>query len=133
MKKFVIFFLLLVMLLTLCACEDQDTTKQSASSTTSYQSTKKALTDDDIKSMVVDKLYNTIDREYVTADPGSCRYSINTTEKEGIYIYVYGSVTLYDKYGELTGGYSDGSGTPFRHFTVKIHAETRSALGCDID
>ena len=133
MKKMAIFFLTLVMLLTLCACENQDTTKQSASSTTTYQSTKKTLTDDDIKSMVVDKLYNTIDREYVTADPGSCRYSINTTEKEGNYIYVYGSVTLYDKYGELTGGYSDGSGTPFRRFTVKISAGPGSALSCDID
>ena len=132
MKKIVVLLLTLVMLFTLCACEDQDTTKQTASSTTSYQSTKKELTDSDIKSIVVDKLYDTIDRTYVTAAPGSCRYSINTTEKKNGDIYVYGSVTLYVKYGELTGGWSDGSGTPFRRFTVKIDADTGWG-SCDIE
>ena len=90
------------------------------------------MTDDEIESSVVNALYNKIKSKYDDADAGSCRYSINKIEKEFGYIYVYGSVTLYDKYGNLTTGWSDGSGTPFRSFSVKIDADTGRAYNCEI-
>ncbi len=51
---------------------------------------------------VATALRDEIGSKYDTADPDSCRYDINKQEKQGNFTYVYGSVTLYDKYGKLT-------------------------------
>lgn len=133
MKKRIALLLLFVMVITLCACDNQDSSNRNTSSTNqSNTSAKDEMTDDEIESIVANALYNEIDSTYITADAGSCRYNINKTEEKKGIIIVYGSVTLYDEYGKVTSGWVDGSGTPFRSFTVKISAETGRVIGCDI-
>ena len=74
-------------------------------------------TADEIENEVVIALYGTIQAREPLADPDSCRYSINKTEVDGsgsyYHINVYGTVTLYDKYGNTI---KDAR----RNFTVKI-------------
>lgn len=128
MKKWIVLLLSLIVALSLCACDSGD-------SSYSYNSEAEEdeLTNDEIESIVSSAIYREINSKYDAADAGSCRYKINKTEEEKDgYIYVYGSVTLYDKYGKLTGGWNDGSGSPYRDFTVKINAETKRASSCDI-
>ena len=46
---------------------------------------------------------------------------------------VYGTVRLYDKYGKLTTGYYDGSGSYTRSFKITINGDTgRAYYGSDI-
>ncbi len=138
MKKWIVLLLSLVIVISLCACENQDSSNRNTSSIKSsspstYATEKDELSDTEIESIVANALYNKIDSYYDTADAGSCRYDINKTEEKNGYIYAYGSVTLYDKYGKITGGWADGSGTAFRSFTVKINADTGLVSNCDID
>ena len=137
MKKIFLLFITVVMAISLCSCEGDNQakydTEPSYSHSTSYTTSEDELTDDEIESSVVDALYDEIDSYYDTADAGSCKYSINKKEEKNGYIYVYGSVTLYDKYGKLTSGWYDGSGTPFRSFTVKINSDTGRVSNCEID
>lgn len=98
----------------------------------SQEETEK-LTDSEIESIVVKALYNEIVRTYDTADADSCKYSINKTEEKKGKIYVYGQVHLYDKYGNATTGWSDGSGSYSRSFTVTINTKSGNSYSCDID
>ncbi len=84
------------------------------------------------KMQVATALRDEIGSKYDTADPDSCRYDINKQEEQGNFTYVYGSVTLYDKYGKLTTGWRDDSGTPYRSYTVKINNSTGKAVSCEI-
>lgn len=84
------------------------------------------------KMQVATALRDEIGSKYDTADPDSCRYDINKQEEQGNYTYVYGSVTLYDKYGKLTTGWMDDSGTPYRSYTVKINNSTGDVVSCEI-
>ena len=84
------------------------------------------------KMQVATALRDEIGSKYDTADPDSCRYDINKKEEQGNYTYVYGSVTLYDKYGKLTTGWRDDSGTPYRSYTVKINNSTGDVVSCEI-
>ena len=77
-------------------------------------------------------LLKEIDRKYSAADPSSCKYKINKTEKEGNSTVVYGKLYLYDEYGKATTGYSDGSGSYIRTFEVKINDSTGSVTSCKI-
>lgn len=92
------------------------------------------LTDSQIEALVVSALYSKLSETYDTVDAGSCRYSINKTETTSSgFTYVYGSVTLYDKYGKLTTGWIDGSGTAFRDFTVGINNSYGTVSSCKIN
>ena len=133
MRKILVLLLTLVMLFTLCACEKQGVSNQTSSSATSYQNAKKTLTDNDINSAVSDALYNKINSQFPIADANRCTYKIYSTENEGRNIFVYGHVILNNKQGEPIGGYSDGSGSPIRYFTVKIDADTGRAFSCHIE
>jgi curli biogenesis system outer membrane secretion channel CsgG len=130
MKKVITLLMVFLTILALAACGRSNapstTSTPNPSSTPIPTSTPKPeLSSTEIENIVVKALYDKIKSTYPMADAGSCRYSINKTEKSGSYYYVYGSVTLYDKYGKTTGGWSDGSGTPFRSFTVKMNEDGR--------
>ena len=120
MKKFISLLLVFTMMLSLCACGGGGSSNNDKFSTSTFSSEKDGLTDSEIKSIVSDALYKKIDSKYPTAEA-----------KSG-YIYVYGKVALFDKYGSLTTGWFDGSGSYIRNFTVKINVDTRSS-SCDID
>ena len=57
---------------------------------------------------------------------------IRKTEKKGNDTVLYGKLYLYDKYGKSTTGYSDGSGSYIRSFTVEIDNDTGKAVSCTI-
>jgi len=130
MKRTIALLLALVLCLSLCACGSENATAEDDTYTTS-DAESDFLYNDDIEAIVVGALYDEIDSKYDTADAGSSRYEINKIDRKFDAIYVYGSVTLYDKYGMTTTGWTDGSGTPFRSFEVKI-SEDGYALSCDI-
>ncbi len=127
MKKLISLLIILIMCIPFSAC-----TPPSATSSSTSSSRKTELSDSQIESIVSSELYSEISKWYKTADPGSCRYSINKTEKKNNQLYVYGTVTLYDKYGSLTTGHSDGSGRSFRTFTIEMRSNG-DVISCDID
>lgn len=107
--------------------------EQTSSVGGSYTSrTVDMLTESEIERAVVNALYQEISEKYDNADPGSCKFEINKTEIKNGTLYVYGEVYLYDKYGKFTTGYRDGSGTPYRVFTVTI-GDNCWVRSCDID
>lgn len=130
MKRIIALLLCIVsMCFCLTACSNSTATKEKESTATtktqSATTTKQAgLTDSQIESATVEALIKLIKNKYKAADAGSCRYSINkvTQDRKGDYI-VYGTVTLYDKYGKLTTGHHDGSGSYTRSFEIKINGE----------
>lgn len=136
MKKVLTLFLLVCLIGCFsCACSSSGTpSDDSADNNTSVNVVEEddELTEEECEAIVVNALYDEISSKYDTADAGSCRYKINSTEEKGDYTYVYGTVTLYDKYGQLTTGWVDGSGSYNRSFEVKI-SSSGSAVSCDID
>ncbi len=137
-KKRYLALVALLLFLPLYACSEGSDSAPNAgnssggvSASTSQES--QGLSDAEIEALVVSALYDEIGSTYDTADPGSCRYSINKTEKSGGKLLVYGEVTLYDKYGKVTGGWVDGSGTPFRTFDITISESSRDVTSCEID
>lgn len=99
MKRTVSIILALLLCISLCAC---GTSSESSSSDTQEEadvysnaeiesSSEKSheLTDDEIEMIVVQELYNQISTsKWHQADPGSCRYSINKTERKPGFIYM---------------------------------------------
>ena len=130
MKK-ILLFIAAVMAISLCSCERDNQEEYDIDS--SYIYSDYELTDYEIEAYVADALYEKIDSHFDTADAGSCTYSINKKEEKNGYIYVYGSVTLYDIYGNLTTGWHDGSGTSFRGFCVKLDADTGRVSKCEFE
>lgn len=144
MKRTVSIILALLLCMSLCAC---GTSSESSSSDTQEEadvysnaeiesSSEKSheLTDDEVEMIVVQELYNQISTsKWHQADPGSCRYSINKTERKPGFIYIYGEVYLYDKYGKLTTGYSDGSGSYSHTFEIEYSLITKSVYKCIIE
>lgn len=109
MKRTVSIILALLLCISLCAC---GTSSESSSSDTQEEadvysnaeiesSSEKSheLTDDEVEMIVVDdevemivvqELYNQISTsKWHQADPGSCRYSINKTERKPGFIYIW--------------------------------------------
>lgn len=123
MKKFLCVFISLLTVFSLSACSSNDVVETTVMETTEAPAPTviDVFTEEEIEAFVVSALYNEIDNKFDTAHAGSCKYSIATMEKKGQYVYVYGNVNLYDKYGKLTTGWIDGSGTPYRSFEVLIH------------
>ena len=133
MKKVWAFLCIVVLCFCLTACSNSNSTKEKEStatskthSTTTTQQT--GLTDSQIESATVEALLKLIKKKYDAADPESCRYSINkvTQNSKGDYV-VYGTVVLYDKYGKLTTGHYDGSGSYTRSFEIKINGKSGQA------
>lgn len=126
MKKIFILIMVLMMVVGFVGCSAQSTdietseTEENKSTTTAVPEVEESLSEDMIKLITEQALYNEVNSKYDNADAASTRYSINKIEENGSTIYVYGSVTLYDKYGELTTGWSDNSGSYNRVFTVEI-------------
>lgn len=115
MKRFLCVLLVLLNVIGFSACTE--TKEESDVEYANVEYTEEDL----IEQFVVEALYDEIDGKFPNADAGSCRYDINKIEEKGEYIYVYGTVWLYDKYGNLTGGYNDGSGSMHRSYEVIIH------------
>lgn len=89
--------------------------------------------DDDLyEQIAVNALYSEIMDRFPDADAGSSKYSVNKIEHLGLNTHVYGQLYLYDKYGDLTSGYSSGSGDYSRSFEVTID-EDGDAISCVID
>lgn len=133
-KKLLVAFMILCFSTLMYGCGNS--TNSPSSDDKNYNSpiddADKELSESEIESKVVSALYSEVGRKYDTADPGSCRYSINKTERNGNGKYtVYGEVTLIDKYGKTTGGWADGSGTAFRRFTVTINSS--GSTSCTIE
>lgn len=126
MKKQFILIMVLIMVLGIVGCSAQSTdiepseTKENKTTTTTAPKEEESLSEDMIIRLTEQALYNEVDSTYTNADAASTRYSINKIEEKGNIIYVYGSVSLYDKYGQLTTGWSDNSGSYNRVFTVEI-------------
>ncbi len=126
MKKIFILIMVLMMVVGFVGCSAQPTdvepseTEENESTATAVPEVEERLSEDMIKLITEQALYNEVNSTYTNADAASTRYSINKIEEKGSVIYVYGSVSLYDKYGQLTTGWSDNSGSYNRVFTVEI-------------
>lgn len=131
-RRTLVLILVLSMSCFLFGCGSSGETDTESSGSSYEEENDGELSDSEIESKATSALYNQIGSKFDTADPGSCRYSINKTESNGDGSYtVYGTVTLYDKYGKTTGGWTDGSGTPFREFSVTINSS--GSTSCHID
>lgn len=131
----VVVIIVLIIVISSLTGSDSPSTSGSGSGTSSpsYSTSGTAGYDDDTYELLaVSALLKEIDRKYSAADPGSCKYNINKTQKEGNYTVVYGKLYLYDQYGKATTGYSDGSGSYIRTFEVKINDNTGSVSSCTI-
>lgn len=129
MKKLICLLVLLAISMNLYACtatsnnthDSGNKTNTKAAATTTERA---ELTDSQIESIIAEELYDMIKKKYSEADAGSSRYSIHkvTQDRKGDYV-VTGTVVLYDKYGRMTTGYSDGSGSYTKTFEIKINGE----------
>lgn len=109
------------------------TSSAGGSSSYSASGTGSGNRSDDYYELIATRaLYEEIQSKYSAADPGSTKYKINKTEKKGNDTVLYGKLYLYDKYGKSTTGYSDGSGSYIRSFTVEIDNDTGKAVSCTI-
>ena len=129
MKKIIALVCIVMMCFCLTSCSNSTTAKEKESTSTTKRqsaSTEKAsgLSNSQIESITVKKLLELIKKKYPVADAGSSTYAINkiTQDYKGDYI-VTGTVRLYDKYGKLTTGYYDGSGSYTKSFEIKINGE----------
>ena len=136
MKKVLALLLAMVLVLSLAACGGANSENNNNSSKTSDSSSSKEenkeLSDSEIKSRVEKALLEQIKTQFSEADPYSTKYSIANKKKNRKYIDVYGTCTLYDKYGKITTGYSDGSGSYTKSFEVNLSLEGFRD-NCDID
>lgn len=127
MKKILAFLCVGVLCFCLTACSNNTSSNEKQPTTAKSQTTttkQDGLSDSKIESITVNKLLELIKKKYPVADAGSSTYSINkvTKDRKGDYI-VTGTVRLYDKYGKLTTGYHDGSGSYTKSFEIKINGE----------
>ena len=107
------------------------TSSAGGSSSYSASGTGSGSRSDDYYELIATRaLYEEIQSKYSAA--GSTKYKINKTEKKGNDTVLYGKLYLYDKYGKSTTGYSDGSGSYIRSFTVEIDNDTGKAVSCTI-
>lgn len=107
--------------------------KSGSSSSKSSSSSSSGTLNEDLKKLMVESaLRNEVKKSYPLADPGSTKYNINKSEKQGGYTMVYGKVYLYDKYGKSTKGRSGSSGSSIRTFEVKIDNSTKKVSSCTI-
>lgn len=139
MKRTLTLFLALIIVLSLTACGSGTSNSSSSDSFDSNSSgeyeSKNELSESLIDLMVQNALLDKIREKYSEADPLSTKYRIANTQKdyqasEANYT-VYGTLTLYDKYGQITTGYLDGSGSYSKTFEVKI--EDGEVKECEID
>ena len=127
MKKVLALMLALIMVLSLVACggsnTDSETTTGKKSDSSSYEKDSKELSESEIKLKVEKAILEEVKSHYPDAEPYSTRYQIANKKTNGKYIDVYGTLTLYDKYGKVTTGYIDGSGSYTKSFEVNVSTE----------
>lgn len=114
---------------------NSSSSKSASSSSSSKSSSKSAsttLTDEYCQILAKGALYKEVKKKYSLADPDSTKISFNKTEKKSDYTTVYGKLYLYDKYGKLTTGHADKSGSSIRTFEVKIKNSTKTVSSCTI-
>ena len=140
MKKYLLIILAMLLAVTLVACtenKNESSSSRSNSTSSSYyssSSSESGLSNSQIESIVASALVKQIDKQFKTAEGSQCRYKISTIEenKTGTHYYVYGTVYLYDKYGSLTTGYVDGSGSFSKTFEVGIVKSSGNISKCEI-
>lgn len=91
-----------------------------------------AYTDKKIERRAFLKVYDEVDSKFKTADASSSKFNINKIERDGDEVFVYGTVVLYDKYGRLTTGWRDGSGSSSHSFKVRM-SSLGSILSCNLE
>lgn len=103
--------------------------KKKASSSSSSSA---ALTDAYCQTLAKGAIYKEVKKKYSLADPDSTKISFNKTEKGSTHTTVYGKLYLYDKYGKLTTGHADKSGSSIRTFEVKISNSSKTVTSCTV-
>ena len=127
--------LALVMVLSLAACGEDAKLHSDLDSALAalgdLDGDFEGLSDSEIKNRVQMALAKYVEDHYSEASPYRTTFKISQRSKNGNYIDIYGTCTLYDKYGKVTTGYFDGSGSYTKSFEVNLSLE---GLGdkCDI-
>ena len=104
--------------------KDLGTQKEQSITITSHTS----LTDEEIDKEVQMCLISAIRRDRPSAEPGSCTYHISSIDRTDYgMIYVYGTVSLRDKYGNLLPGVSR------ENFKVTMNAENIKLSSCSFE
>lgn len=110
--------------------EKPDTDNNEDTQITSQQKEAVKLTDDMIKSLVSEALYDEIDSKKRSGsyrsslDPAATRYEIASVESKDTSYVVYGNGYFYDKYGHICTPYNDNSGDSAFNFEVTISKST---------
>lgn len=137
MKKVFVLIMVLIMAMGIVGCSEQPTYKEPSEKpkeeipAPTVPQKDEGLSEEMIILLTERALYNEIASTYTNADPGSTRYSINKIEEGYREIYVYGTLSMYDKYGQLTTGWIDNSGSYFRTFTVTIENDGEASAEID--
>ena len=110
MKKVISILLALILVLSLVACggEKSNSDDSSKSAKSSYSNNTKSvsdLTDQEIKSKVAEALQSQVKSIFSKAEPSLTRFNITNKENKNDKLYVYGTLSLFDKYGESTYPY----------------------------
>ncbi len=111
--------------------DSDDSASSSVSSSYKYGA---EISDSTLEYLVESALYSEVSSKYGSsgADPSSCNYSINKASKGGAMntIVVYGTVSLYDKYGKLL---SFKKSSAIKDFEVTIDKSTWKVKSTKID
>ena len=123
MKKIITLILCIVSLLSFCSCSNENE-KNYTQQTNTF-----AFTEEDAEVAALKALYRELDNlKYPIFDVGQTRYSIGSIEREerasGTVYLVYGTYTLYDKYGDYISGYVG------KKFSAKVY--TNGTATCDL-
>lgn len=107
---------ILIMLVGLfSACSDEDAESHTQDDT---RQTEQRMTDEDYESLAAMALLSEISNSYYSdsVDAGSSTYEVASVDKSGLNTEIYGTVTLYDKYGKVYGDYR-------REFSVTVDSD----------
>ncbi|MBQ1847557.1 MAG: DUF308 domain-containing protein [Clostridia bacterium] len=100
-------------------------TSNSGNDNLTIEEAKKKFSDSEIRSLAGKALYDQVKKQFSSSDidPDSCKYTINKIDKSGtndLYIYVYGRLVLYNKFGKVSE-----KSLQYDSFTVKIDVSTK--------
>lgn len=131
-RKILAVFLILSMLFSLVSCASSNNERTRPYSEEKKDKDDKAektpATDEEIDKEVQICLISAIRRDRPSAEPGSCTYHISSIDRTDYgMIYVYGTVSLRDKYGNLLPGVSR------ENFKVTMNAENIKLSSCSFE
>lgn len=115
MKKLIMFFLMLTMLVFVTACSDAATDSDVADGEFQQGET---MSDEDYESIAAMALLREISTSYLSdsVDAGSSTFEVSSVDSDSFGAKIYGTITLYDKYGKVYGDYR-------REFTVTLDSD----------